>query len=744
MALRTRHPRCPLEGFPLLLLAATLLRAQSGVPPEEDASLKFFRDIAETRSFTLGRPVSPVPTPDGSSVLFLRGGPRDPVLRLYELHVKTGKVEELLTPEQVLKGAVEKLSVEERARRERMRMTLRGFTSFDLSRDGGEILLTLSGKLYVVRRSDKRVTALPGEGWIDPGLSPDGRFVAAVRDGEVFVIDVAAAKEQQVTSGGSETLTHGLAEFVAQEEMERFGGYWWSPDSRRIVYEVADVSEVEKHYIANPLEPSAPADLYYYPRAGTANAKVRLGIMARTGGATTWVTWDVEKYPYLARVTWDESGPLTVLVQTRDQREEKLLTVDPLTGETNVLLTESDSAWLNLWGGPQWLDDGSAFLWGTERRGGWQIELRGRRGEIIHELTPVGLNLDSPVDIDRKSGTVIVAGSPDPLESHLYRVSFHGGAPVRLTKESGFHTAVYSRDHSVYVYRFSLADGRWGAQVRRKDGRLLAEIPSVAEQPPFVPQVEFTKVGEGNRFDAAIIRPRTFDPKRTYPVILQVYAGPTANVVTRSPLAYLDDQWTADQGYIVAMLDGRGTPGHGREWERVIKGNLIDVALDDQVAGLKALGEKYPEMDLSRVGVTGWSFGGYFTAMATIRRPDVFRCGVAGAPVVDWEDYDTHYTERYMDLPSANPDGYRKSNVLTYAGELQRPLLLIHGIVDDNVYFEHTLKLIDALFKAGRSYDFMPLLSTHLVPDPVMRLRLQTRIMDFFKAHLSTAAAATP
>jgi dipeptidyl-peptidase-4 len=195
----------------------------------------------------------------------------------------------------------------------------------------------------------------------------------------------------------------------------------------------------------------------------------------------------------------------------------------------------------------------------------------------------------------------------------------------------------------------------------------------------------------------------------------------------------------ADRGFIIVSLDGRGTPGRGHDWERVIKGNLIDTALEDQVAGLQALGAKYPELDMSRVGVNGWSFGGYFAAMATLRRPDVFRCGVAGAPVVNWEDYDTHYTERYMDLPSANPEGYRKANVLTYASELERPLLLIHGLTDDNVYVVHTLKLANALFEAGRPYDLLPLLGTHLISEPTMEMRLQARIMEFLASNLKDA-----
>jgi len=738
-----RRMKCGRRALAILAIAtAGSGMAQSSDRQEDDASLSFFRDIAETQSYTLGHPVGAKLTPDGHTAVFLRGGPRDPALRLYELDVKTKKVKELLTPDALLKGNEEQLTVEERARRERMRTTLRGFTSFELSDDGTKLLVSLSGRLYVVRRADKGVTELPSTDWIDPTYSKDGRYVAAVRGDELYVIDVASSSQRQLTSGATETITHGVAEFVAQEEMGRYHGYWWSPDSTRLVYQETDVSGVEKHYIANPLSPSEPPEPYYYPRAGTPNARVRLGIISITGGPTTWIDWDSEKYPYLARVVWEENSPLTILVQTRDQRDEKLLTVDPASGDSRELLTERDSAWLNLDPDvriPRWLESGQSFLWTTERRGGWQLELRGRDGKLIRELTPVGCECASVVDVDEQRGTVITTGGADPRELHLHRVPLDGGKPARITEAAGYHTATFARDHSAYLYDFDLNDGRQGTEVRSRNDKLLAQVPSVAEIPPVVPSVELTQVGAQRAFNASIVRPRDFQRGRKYPVILDVYAGPTATIVDGVPRRHLQSQWMADRGFIIVSLDGRGTPGRGRDWERVIKGDLIDVALEDQVAGLQALGAKYPELDMSRVGVNGWSFGGYFAAMATLRRPNVFRCGVAGAPVVDWEDYDTHYTERYMDLPSANPEGYRKANVLTYASELERPLLLIHGLTDDNVYVVHTLKLANALFAAGRQYELLPLVGTHLIYESTMELRLQTRIMEFLERTLKNA-----
>jgi dipeptidyl-peptidase-4 len=245
-----------------------------------------------------------------------------------------------------------------------------------------------------------------------------------------------------------------------------------------------------------------------------------------------------------------------------------------------------------------------------------------------------------------------------------------------------------------------------------------------------------TRTAGARPFDATITRPRNFDAQKKYPVILVVYAGPTSKMATANIRAYLTDQWMADQGYLVVRLDGRGTPWRGREWERVIKGNFIDVALEDQIAGLRALAAQHPQMDLTRVGVSGWSFGGYFAAMAAIRRPDVFRCAIVGAPVVTWENYDTHYTERYLGLPQKAPDAYRVSNVTTYAPQATRPLLLIHGLTDDNVYFQHTLQLADALYMAGKPYELMPMLGTHMISDPLVRLRQQTRIMAFLNREL--------
>src|SRR5256714_13328398 len=315
------------------LLASSLFAAEP-----ESADLRYFRELIETRNYSLGQPVSPQITPDGKAVVFLRGGRRDPVLRLYEFSVADGKLREILTPDRLLQGGEEKLTAEEKSRRERERQSLRGFTSFELSKDGGKILVALSSKIYDITRADGQIIELPGKNWIDPQFSPDGRAVAAVTGGELQVIELETKTDRVLNSGATETLQHGTAEFVAQEEMDRHHGFWWSPDSESIAYQETDNSGVERRFIADPLHPEmAPAN-NVYPRAGTPNDKVRLGIVARSGGETRWEEWDREKYPYLARVVWKEkAAPLCLVVQNRLQQEELVLAVEPKAGTPSHL-----------------------------------------------------------------------------------------------------------------------------------------------------------------------------------------------------------------------------------------------------------------------------------------------------------------------------------------------------------------------------------------------------------------------
>jgi dipeptidyl-peptidase-4 len=737
----------PITFIALLTAAAAALPAVGQAPvvakPRSKAD-SFSRDLSQTRGFLLGRPVRPTPTPDGKAVLFLRGLARSPRLSLFEFNVATGKTRELLSPEKLLRGVAEKLSPEEKARRERMRLSAGGIAGYHLSPDGSLILVSLSGKLYTFTRTTGAVTELPtGPGaLVDPKFSPDGKRISYVRGYDVYTLDLATHKEQAVTTGGTAEVSHGLAEFVAQEEMDRFSGYWWSPDSKYIAYEEADDRGVEIWYVADPARPGQRPEDQHYPRPGKANVKARLGVVPVSGGPTVWVDWDRQHFPYLGSVHWPEGGPLLLTVQTRDQTELLLLKADPETGKTFWLVRETDPTWVNLRQDvPRWLPDGSGFLWASERKGAWQLELYSPEGERRRILVPPVRGFQGLVTVDLKRGLFVYNASTDPTQSQLVWARLDTGTVVPLgTKGSGLYSATFSKDHSIYALSERPAQGMPRTTIHKSNGHLIGELPAVAAGPPFVPQVEFVKPKDGQGFFSAVIRPRRFDKTKRYPVLVDVYGGPHFKHVVASESRWLLDQWYADQGFIVAALDGRGTPDRGRDWERAIKYKFGSVPLDDQVKGLKELGARFPEMDLARVGITGWSFGGYMSALAVMRRPDIFKAAVAGAPVVDWHDYDTHYTERYLGIPHKDEPAYKEGSLLTYAGGLRRPLLLLHGTADDNVYFRNSLRLVDFLFRAGKDVEILPLSSlTHMVPDPLVTQRLHSRIVQFFHRHLGRA-----
>ncbi len=669
-----------------------------------------------------------MPLPDGRHVLYLRSGPRDTRLGLFEYDLSTHAERALAASP----TAPEHLSVEEKARRERARMTLSGITDFAVSDDGGTALLTRGDTLAVASLPQGEVKPVAGQGWIAPRLSPDGRAMAAVRNDDLHVVDLASGQDVQVTHGGSETLTHGMAEFAAAEELERADGAWWSPDGQRLLFEEADNSGVEQHFIADPSHPQTAPTAFRYPRAGTANARIRFGLVGRAGGPVTWVGLDQAAWPYVARVVWPKRGPLTLVVLNRAQTREAVLAVDTQTGAARTLLTETDPAWLDLVPRndaagralPAWLPDGSGFLWAAEGAGTWQLALHHADGTLDHTVTPPGWRFAALNDVDAAAGRVVVTGSPDRLSLGVFAVPLAGGTPTALAASPGLHAASFAETgHTVFADTANLADGEAGTTLRDGAGRALDVLPSRAEAPAHVPSVQYLTVGPRS-LDALVVRPAGFAAGRTYPVILAVYAGPTVKVVQRAPRLSLEDQCLADHGFIVVSVDGRGTPGRDHDFERATRGNLIDLPLADQIEGLQALGQLFPEMDMRHVGVEGWSFGGYFTAMATIRRPDVFAAGVAGAPVVDFADYDTAYTERYLGTPQDDQAGYRVSNVLTYAASLSRPLMILHGLTDDNVYFQNTVKLTQALLTAGRPYRLMLLPGTHQLPDPLLRARV--------------------
>ncbi len=705
---------------------------------------------AATDRYRSGHPVSPVITPDSSAVLFLRSAARDRVQRLYEHTIASGAERLLCDPEQLLAGEEETLSVEELARRERMRMPARGIASFELSGDGSMVLTPVGGRLFLLDRKSGATRELPADSGpaVDARLSPDGKHVACVRGGDLYVIDLEDDTQRRLTDSATDTLSNGLAEFVAQEEMHRMRGWWWSPDSQRIAFQQTDEAAVELLHIGDPFDPGRQPTSFRYPRAGTTNADVRLGIVDFVGNnEPVWVDWDRTALPYLATVVWAKAGPLTIAVQNREQTELQLLAVDATTGGTTLLHTETDGSWLNLdQSFPRWLNDGAGFLWMTERRGARQVELRSSDGNLLREITRPEDGFQNLLHVDESAGLLWAETARDPACWRVESFPLDGAsqpAPEPATQET---TAVLRDGCGVALAKAASLQGQTVWSIRPVEDGLLGEpsgsLRSEAESPPPLRR-ELLVLEGARRYHASVTRPAGFDPTLSYPVLVSVYGGPGAQTVRVGRATAALDQWLADQGFVVVSADGRGTPARGRDWERSIRGDFGTAPLEDQVEALGLLCDRFPELDRSRVGVYGWSFGGYLSAMAVMRLPDVFHAAVSGAPVVDFRDYDTHYTERYLGLPQQSPEAYRVSDVLTYADGLERPLLLIHGTADDNCYLTGSLKLSDRLLRAGVEHRFLPLAGhTHMVTEPGVVTRLYEATARFFREKLIDSAPA--
>ena len=726
--------------------AGALVPAPAMTAPLDRA---FIRTLSVTHNFRLGMPNHCTVTADGSAVLFLRSEPRDVKQSLYKVDVKSGDERLLASADQVLK-APEHLTPEERARRERMRVTTTGFTSFELTKDELGILLPLSGHLFFFDRLTGKTRALAtGDGVLDPHFSPDGKRVAYVRNSDVFAIDVAeGAKEEQITRGGTDAKPHGVSEFASQEEFDRDRGFYFSPDGQQLAFEEADQSKVETLSIADPAHPENEPDKAFYPRAGKTNADVRFGLVSTHGGVPVWVQWDRQKFPYVAKVTWDTGAPLTFWVLDRAQQNGQLLATDAKTGATRVLLTEHDDAWLNVdTSVPRWLADGKSFLWSTERDGAWALELRtlDGAGTKARTLLPAGKGYREVADLDGEKGIAQVKANADPTLLSLVTISVADGVVKPRYAEAGYADAVFGNSHVAFVAYEGFLDQY--PHLRVVSPMATRDLMITAERPSWLPNAELRTAG-AEKTRVAVIRPRTFVAGRKYPVLDSAYGGPGVTLVARDAFRFIRPQFVADSlDAIVVDIDAQGTPWRDRAWERALRGKMATTPVEGHVAALRALAAENPEMDLGRVGVFGWSFGGYFSAAAVLLRPEIYKVGVAGAAPSDWRAYDTAYTERYLGMPDVDKVAYDAASLLMMTkieSPVPRPLLLLHGTADDNVYFNNSLQLAEALARAGKLYELVPLIGqTHLVRDPEAAELQWIRTLEFLRDHLVSGEATT-
>ena len=693
----------------------------------------FPRQQARTRRFALGAPRSFTVSPDGARVVFLRSSSgTDPVNALHVLDTASGDERVVADPRAMSFVGDDDLPAAERARRERMRETTSGITGYSSDTAATTAAFALSGRLHVVDLvgdDGARELDVPGP-VVDPRLSPDGRHVAYVASGTVHVVDVDGSGHRVLLAPESATVTYGLADFIAAEELDRSRGLWWSPSSDALVVERSDEADVPLWYIADPASPQTPPVEHRYPAAGRTNPAVSLHLVPIDGGPSTPIEWDHDGFEYLVSFSWQRRHDPLVTVLSRDQRTMLTLRVDTATGESTTVLEATDPCWVEVVPGlPAWAPDGR-LAHVVDDSGARRIALDGA------PLTPASLQITAVLDVAAHG--LLVTGTDEPTAQRLLHVGWDG-ALADLSPADGRHSGVVGGD---VLVRSSSALGRTGALVVvERPGQAPHRVASHAEVPAVTPEVRLLTTGP-HEVRTAVLLPSGHVPgSRRLPVLLSPYGGPHAQRVVQAGQAFLESQWFADQGFAVVVADGRGTPARGPDWERAVSGDLATAPLQDQVDALAGVAEAFPDdVDTTRVGIRGWSFGGFLAALAVLRRPDVFHVAIAGAPVTDWRLYDTAYSERYLGHPDVSPEAYEASSLLPDAASLSRPLMLVHGLADDNVVVAHTLALSGALLAAGRPHTVLPLTGvTHMTPQEHVAENLLRLQVDFLQRHLGGA-----
>ncbi|HET7530286.1 MAG TPA: prolyl oligopeptidase family serine peptidase [Mycobacteriales bacterium] len=683
----------------------------------------FPRHSARTRRFTLGEPRSFTVCAGGERVLFLRSlSGADARTGLWVLEPEG---DERLVVDPAWLGDSENLPAEERARRERARETASGVVAYAADQDGTLVAFAVAGEVWVVDLEEGRprrlATAAPA---FDPRPDPKGTHIAYVHGCSLRVVAVDGTDDRAVAEPDGESVSWGRAEFVAAEEMDRLRGYWWSPDGGSLLVARVDESQVPVWWISDPAHPDREPTAVRYPVAGAANADVSLHLFGLDGG-TTEVRWDRGAFPYLVSAVWSAGHPPLVTVQTRDQRTVRVLEVDVADGETSLRHEDTDDAWVDIVSGtPAWCGDRIVRV--TARDGALRLlvgdDWVSDRGLYVRSVVGTG---DDTV--------IFTASEADPTQVHVFR--WEDGEVTRLTTEPGVHGASYGAGTTV-VSSASLDRHGQAHQVvgGPAPGR---SVRSVADIPALTPEVRLLELGP-RRLRGGLLLPRGHERGRALPVLVDPYGGPGAQRVLSARRIWLEAQWLADQGFAVLVVDGRGTPGRDPAWERSINRDVASTVLDDQVGALHAAKEVEPDLDLDRVGIRGWSFGGFLAALAVLRRPDVFHAAVSGAPVTDWALYDTHYTERYLGTPESDPEAYRQCSLLDDAPGLSRPLLLIHGLADDNVTAANTLLFSQRLTEAGRMHTVLPLAGvTHMTPQETVAENLLNLQVEFLRTALA-------
>ncbi|CAN5459285.1 S9 family peptidase [soil metagenome] len=700
---------------PSLLAIAAALALSSPALAENLTPERVFADPALSGPTAKGVALSP----DGKRVTYLKAKPEAAnVQDLWAADVKGGEPYRLIDSAALSSGA-KALSEAELARRERARVSARGIVEYSWDKEGRFILVPLDGDLYLDSVADgkvSRLTETPGDE-VDAKVSPKGGFVSYVRDQNLYIKPIAGGAERALTTGGKDALSFGVAEFVAQEEMDRFTGYWWAPDETRVAYTRVDESGVDIVPRADIGPGGATIVEQRYPRAGRPNAVVDLFVQDLASGKIVQIDLGSNKDIYLARVDWSADGKtLYVQRQTRDQKTLELIAYEPATGVGKTILTETDAHWLELNNDFTPLKDGS-FLWSSEKSGYKHLYHHAATGKLIAQITKGDWPVADLEGVDETRKVAIFSASIEtPIERRIYEVSYaKPGAPKALTSAGGWWTAKVAPNGA---FAGSYSDIKTPPQTAlyAPDGKLVRWIEEnrLAEGHPYwpyastlpIPEYGVLKAADGEVLHYEILKPIGFDPAKKYPAIVSVYGGPHAQTVNKGWQSVRERPYLED-GYVIFKLDNRGSTNRSAKFKRALDRRMGTVEVDDQLVGARFL-KTLPYVDPNTLGVMGWSYGGFMTLMLMTAPDTPFKAGAAGAPPTAWGLYDTHYTEQFMGKPEENKDGYANSDVLNRLKNLKpNSLLLLHGMADDNVIFENSTRLIAALQKNATPFEMM-------------------------------------
>lgn len=686
-------------------------------------SADFIAEYARSQRFSSGRPRNFTIDEKNEVIYFLRAvNQAENTLALFSFDLKAKNTKLLVNPLDLIDQKTQ-IPDAEKARRERMREIGLGITSYQLDENFEKIVFALQGKVFVFYVKENKLSEIPLlKNVVDPKISPDGNFLASVIEGGLKLVDLSTSQLKDLLSPANQDVTYGLANFIAAEEFSRISGYWWSPDSKNILVEKVDSSQVSKVNLADPTDPRIAVSTHYYPFAGGENPTSSLALVSVSGEIKdlAFLTQDFE---YLVNAGFKNKKEVFTTLLNRKQNHLEVKLYDIKREESQVFFTQEEDPWVEIVQPlPKFFEEEFIYLTGEEFQ---QINLNGR-------LLP-GQNFEVRSIAALHEGAIYALVSATPENQALIELTKNG--EVKWLTDKNKYCQALKKDKIEILVKHDLTNWQPEFEVRFKEKNL--NIENLAPVPNFAPNISIEYLKDTNLY-AAVIAPNNYQNQKL-PVVLSPYSGPHAQRVINSASGYLTEQFLAEQGFLVVVIDSRGTPGRGKEFAQSISSNWAQKVLNDQINGLEELAKNNKwNFDLNQIGIKGWSFGGYLAALAVLERSDFFKAAIAGAPVTDWRWYDTAYSERYLGLPQENANAYEENSLLNKVSGLKSPLLLIHGLADDNVLAMHSLQLSAALFANGKSHNFLSLTGvSHMTQGAGTLENLLKLEVDFFKKHLN-------